>query len=215
LCAYQRRFGHTKVPEQYPENELNQQQMKVWEQVYQRFAAFQQQFGETYLLKLKHDPELHHWVNRQIHNKNKLSAYKKERLNAIAFPWQLLQERVDQLWECYYEELVVFQKQHGHCQVNKKDTQHKRLAAWVANQRQLPLSADKKARLDVIGFSWANEIAEQQWQQRLAEAKAIHQQYGYLKVHSRSQLGCWLYYQKKNFLKLSPEQQRQLQGLIP
>ena len=34
-------------------NELNQQQMKVWEQVYGRFAAFQQQFGETYLLKLK------------------------------------------------------------------------------------------------------------------------------------------------------------------
>jgi len=75
----------------------------------------------------------------------------------------LLQERIDQLWECYYEELVAFKKLHGHCQVNKKDPQHKRLASWVANQRQLPLSADKKARLDAIGFSWANEIAEQQW----------------------------------------------------
>jgi hypothetical protein len=196
-------------------NELNQQQVKVWEQVYRRFVAFQQQFGETYLLKLKQNPELHHWVNRQIHNKNKLSTYKKERLNAIDFPWQLLQERVDQLWECYYEELVAFQQQHGHCLVDKKDPSYKRLASWVANQRQKPLSADKKARLDAIGFSWPNEIAQQQWQQRLAEAKAIHQQYGYMKVYSCSQLGCWLYHQKKNFSKLSPERQQQLQGLIP
>jgi hypothetical protein len=179
------------------------QKLKAWDVMYTRFAAFQKKHGARYHIKLKEHAELDEWVRLQLHSKGKLSAYKKEKLNAIHFLWDRSGHYWDERWERMYEALVVFKRKHGHCDVPQKYPPDQSLASWVNGQRMKKLSPEKKKKLMALGFSWKNEISEKRWMQRVEEFL----QYKKMKkpVPHHTPLYSWIYQQRKNFKKLTSE----------
>jgi Helicase associated domain len=94
------------------------------------------------------------WVSVQRYRKDLLPAERKRRLDAIGFVWDWR----DYLWEQNFAALLNFKRREGHCCV---PTFHKegelKLGWWVATQRRnkKEMSADRKARLNKIGFVWS------------------------------------------------------------
>jgi hypothetical protein len=190
--------------------ETEMKKMVLWEKMYSKFKAFQQQHGATYILVLKDNPALNDWVNLQLHSKEKLSAFKRKKLYAAHFPWDKLKTRKDALWDKRYQQLMRFKKEHGHCDVPQKYPSNRGLAQWVNVQRGRELAADKKARLDKIGFSWSGDIAKKRWQQRIDEYLALKQKSKLHTVHAHSPLHSWIYQQQKNFNALPAEKRKAL-----
>lgn len=67
-------------------------------------------------------------------------------------------------WEKRFQDLLDFQKEHGHCRVPKRYEPNRRLANWVSKQRQehrkfingekASITADRIEALEGIGFCW-------------------------------------------------------------
>lgn len=165
--------------------------------------------GDRYHIALKQHPDLHEWVRLQVHSRDKLSAFKKQKLNAIDFLWNRGRNYKDELWEKMYQELVAFKDKHRHCDVSVKYPEDRRLAGWVKGQRTKQISGDKRDKLNAIGFSWAGQIQEQRWQQRLKAYSDLKTRNGLVTLRAHTPLHSWLYQQRKNFHRL-PDEKRAL-----
>jgi len=101
------------------------------------------------------NPQLAKWVahQRRFKKAGKLSLEHEQRLDALGFDWEPLQS----LWEIRFAELKRYRDQHGHCNVSRREGPQ--LKAWVDHQRRAErtgtLSAERKARLDELGFVWS------------------------------------------------------------
>ncbi|HEY8934092.1 MAG TPA: helicase associated domain-containing protein [Cyclobacteriaceae bacterium] len=186
--------------------EFEKQRTAEWEIMFKKFKALKARYESTYHIKLKEDPELNNWVKRQIHSKDKLSLFKKEKLNAIGFTWG--SHYHDELWEERYKELVAYKKKYGNCDVPQKYAKNKTLAGWVNAQRVKKISKEKKDKLNKIGFSWANELIEKRWFGRLNEF--IESKKKNKPILFQTSLYNWLYNQRKNFNGLPPEKKKML-----
>ena len=100
------------------------------------------------------NPRLANWVQEQRRNRQ-LSATRKALLTQLGFVW----DTRDSLWDTRYAELAMYAKENGNCGVPKGWPQSLQLARWVDTQRvqfkKGNLSAERKARLDALGFEWA------------------------------------------------------------
>ncbi len=182
--------------------------LKAWETMYKKFKAFKEKHGSKYHIKLKENPDLEEWVRLQIHSKDKLSSYKREKLNAIHFLWNRDGYYWDERWERKYEQLVAFKTKYGHCDVPQKYPANQPLASWVNGQRTKKLSSDKKNKLNALGFSWRNEIKQNRWNQRVKEFTEFKKKNKNLPILHHTPLYSWVYQQKKNFNKLSAEKKK-------
>jgi hypothetical protein len=189
--------------------EIDKQKTKLWETQYERFKQLKKEHGEKYHISLKQQPDLARWFNRQIHSKEKLSAWKKEKLNAINFPWRVGKRYRMELWERMYDQLRAYKKQHGHCDVPQKYNKNQPLASWVSGQRIKKLSPEQKEKLNTLGFSWAGETAEKRWSESLQELLALKQKNKLHTLKPGMPLYSWLYQQKKNFHK-RPEHKKKM-----
>jgi len=93
------------------------------------------------------------WVATQRYNKDNLSAERKRRLNAIGFVWKWR----DYLWDRGFTALSKFKRREGHCHVPAVHSEgNYKLGYWVSTQRRTKkeMSAERKARLNKIGFVW-------------------------------------------------------------
>jgi hypothetical protein len=97
------------------------------------------------------------WVSTQRTRKDLLRLERKRRLEAIGFVW----DWTDFRWEQGFTALLKFKRREGHCRVPifHSEGDH-RLGWWVSTQRRnkKELSAERKARLNKIGFVWNEEI---------------------------------------------------------
>lgn len=182
--------------------------LKSWEAIFKKFKAFKERYGSKYHIKLKEHPELDEWVRLQLHSKNKLSSFKRDKLDAIHFLWNRSGHYWDERWERKYEQLVAFKNKYGHCDVPQKYPQNQGLASWVNGQRTKQLSAEKKKKLIALGFSWRNEIEQRRWLQRVKEFIDFKKKNRNLPIPHHTPLYSWRYQQKKNFDKLTAEKRR-------
>jgi hypothetical protein len=88
----------------------------------------------------------------------------------------------DQKWCVYYELMVAFQRQYGHCLVPKND---ERLGDWVTRQRKInmqnTLPRGRKHLLDQIGFIW-DAMAfhwDGRWNQQYEKLVAFKRKHGH------------------------------------
>jgi hypothetical protein len=93
------------------------------------------------------------WVANQRTKKALLSEKRRRRLNELGFIWE---RRSDQ-WEEGFSYLKLYKERDGHCRVPAKYKEGDyRLGRWVhvqrANQAKLP--AERRQRLDELGFFW-------------------------------------------------------------
>jgi len=114
--------------------EVDRRKMGEWEKFFRKFKSLKKKFGEAYHIKLKEMPELAHWVNQQIHNKPKLSDWKKLKLNALGFLWTPGDRYRMELWKEMYKVLKAYKKRYGNCDVPQR-FKDRRLAIWVNSQR--------------------------------------------------------------------------------
>src|SRR5215831_2877309 len=86
-----------------------------------------------------------------------MPAERKRRLDAIGFVW----DWIDYRWEQGFKALLKFKRREGHCRVPIFHSEgNHRLGWWVSTQRKSrqDMSAERKARLNEVGFVWNAEI---------------------------------------------------------
>jgi hypothetical protein len=89
------------------------------------------------------------WVNNQRF-KN-ISAEHRKRLDSIGFVWDVLEAK----WKEGFASLKTFKARKGHCRVPTAHVEGTyRLGMWVGNQRNKDTSAERRKRLDAVGFVW-------------------------------------------------------------
>jgi hypothetical protein len=100
--------------------------------------------------------QLVRWVAKQraLQRAGNLSAERKKRLDALGFVWN----PHDAAWEIMFAELKRFRKRFRDCNVSRDWPENPKLGRWVDMQRHLKrkgtLLAQRKARLDALGFEW-------------------------------------------------------------
>ena len=85
--------------------------------------------------------------------KNQISEDRRQRLDALGFVWDLLEDK----WDEGFYHLGVFMKRERHSAVPTRHLEKGYpLGQWVSNQRKRAdrVSKDHRQRLDKLGFVW-------------------------------------------------------------
>ncbi|HEV7406603.1 MAG TPA: helicase associated domain-containing protein [Chthoniobacteraceae bacterium] len=170
-----------------------------WQLRYQELVSFQKTHGHTRVPKLAPgNLVLWKWrhVQREWRRKGILKPERIARLEAIGFEWddpgrvgRSREERWENQWEQFFQQLVLFRERFGHCRVGGGWLENPALALWVRHQRVIEkrgqLPPDRQARLDALHFEWAlkphgNLVAL--WERRFGEFLAFQQATGHTRV---------------------------------
>jgi hypothetical protein len=123
----------------------------------------------------------------------RLTEERIRRLEDIGFVWSLRDD-----WNKHYEELQVFRKEHGHCNVPARYSNNLRLGICVSAQRQqykaihaaadvqkarraAPLTKERIDLLNQIGFTWtirSRDTLGEGWSLRLQQLAEYRHNYG-------------------------------------
>jgi superfamily II DNA or RNA helicase len=158
---------------------------------------------------------LGNWVLFQRVKQNRMPAERRARLDAINFVWD---PRAAQ-WEEAFKHLEAFRKENGNCVVpfSYKTSDGYRLGGWVNRQRNRTISADRKARLDALGFIWDPIIA--QWEEGFSHLKSFVKENGNCRIehdHETSsgyRLGQWVCVQRTSRDRMPDERRKSLDSL--
>lgn len=129
-----------------------------WEQGFAALAKYRRRTGHCCPPQnhMAGKYKLGRWIITQRYLKDDLSVDRKRRLEGIGFVWNWN----EYCWESGFKNLLNFRKREGHCRVPIHHSEGKfRLGWWVSTQRKnrRTLSAERKARLNKIGFVWKGD----------------------------------------------------------
>lgn len=147
------------------------------------------------------DDKMRVWINNQriLKRKNTLSLYKVEKLNAINFIW----EPIDDFWENNYIALKKFYLKNKHTNIPQKFSDNPTLGRWVNNQRTLykrgKLNEYKIEKLNELNFIW--DVQEASWNNFIEKFKQFCNEHKHGNVPQRYSkdlsLGTWVSNQRK------------------
>ena len=182
-----------------------------WYKMYLLLKEYHKREGHS-LVPNKHYEEgsdLGSWVVRQRKNRAMLDAYKIDKLNALGFAWNPLEEQ----WVFAFEELKLFQKRNGHTGVPIKLVQAGiNLGSWVNDQRRKrrnkTITQDHINRLNSIGFSW--DPVDSLWEDNYSALVAFKKREGHVNVlkkhvENKLNLGVWAVCQRLKKKTLSQD----------
>jgi hypothetical protein len=132
---------------------------------------------------------------------------------AVASSWG--KSNVEQ-WARGFTALSKFRRREGHCCPSRRHVEGGyRLGQWVSVQRYRKdvMPADRKRRLDKIGFVW--DWREQLWEQNFAALLKFKRREGHCRVHAlhregKRLLGYWVSTQRRNKSDISAERRARL-----
>jgi len=164
-----------------------------WNAMFERLVEYKEEHGDCLVpRRFAEDPALGSWVMSQRRESildGRMKQERRDRLNSIGFVWSvrpfLGSKFLDKKWNNKYEELVSFQREHGHCRVSMTHSGGS-LGSWVLHQRKREaggkLCADRRARLESIGFVWVAGGSlsqnEREWKEMFARLAAYKLKYG-------------------------------------
>lgn len=137
---------------------------EVWMSCYKRMKAFQHENGHSCVTAKHPDKQLYDWYlrNRKHWNnrlkRNDPSLISDDRIELLVDVGMGAKEtgpfdtKADR-WNERFEQLRVYQEEHGHCRVTHK--QDRELASWVSTQRSSYLARKREAETGVKGRSFA------------------------------------------------------------
>jgi Helicase associated domain len=108
-----------------------------------------------------------------------MSAERRQRLDAIGFVW----DEIEVWWEEGFAALKAFKEREGHCRLPHDHIEGIfKLGRWVGYQRKRKdiMSAERKQRLDEIGFIW--DILEVKWEGGFAALEKFKAREGHCNV---------------------------------
>ena len=106
-------------------------------------------------------------------------------------------DRIGSGWDEWFGLLLRFKAREGHCLVPRRHIEGKsKLGSWVSVQRKIrdTISAERKKRLDAIGFVW--DPFESDWEEGLAALRKFKAREGHCRVpqdhvEGSFRLGSW------------------------
>jgi lysozyme family protein len=192
----------------------------AWEEGLEHFRAFVNEHKHCLVPADYKSPDgykLGRWVTRRRFRKDTLSPEQIEILDALGFDWNPITTQ----WEEGFEHLQTYVREYKTSLVpgKYKLPDGYRLGGWVMEQRQNrgTLSADRKARLDALGFDW--DPSETAWEQGFEHLLAYAQEYKNCRVphlYKSSDgygLGSWVLKQRQNRGTLSADREARLDAL--
>ena len=140
------------------------------------------------------------WVGTQRRDRDKMPADRKHRLDTIGFVWDPLESA----WEEGFAALTAFNSREGHCLVPVSHVEGAlKLGQWVRERRKSidAMPADRKHRLDTIGFVW--DPLESAWKEGFAALTAFKAREGHCRVPAlhlerKFKLGQWVRLQRQS-----------------
>ena len=121
-------------------------------------------------------------------------------------------------WETRFQELVEYQRIHGHCIVPQHYKANKQLGLWVNTQRtqKETMREERRNKLVSIGFIWRiNKLVD--WEvrfQQLVEYKRVHGNCNVPWMYKESrQLGRWVTHQRTKKETMSENRRNQLNSI--
>ena len=159
--------------------------------------------------------KLGRWVEHQRTTKDTMFAERKQRLDAIGFVWDPLEEA----WEEGFAALTNFKAREGHCNVPKLHSEGTfKLGQWggVQRQRKDTMRAERKYRLDAIGFIW--DTHENRWEEGFAAMTAFEGREGHCRVprgfvEGTYKLGGWVSEQRQRKDTMFTERRQRLDAI--
>jgi Helicase associated domain len=185
-----------------------------WEKGFSALAEFRARMQHC-RVPLDHSEgrfELGRWVALQRMAKDKMLSKYRERLNAIGFIWDLHEFA----WEEGFGALTKFKGREGHCRVPRYHLEGEyKLGQWVSVQRlsRNDLSAERKERLNTIGFVWDGR--KHYWENGFAALAEFKAREGHCRVPSMHiendfKLGLWVTTKRRTKEKMPPKLRSQL-----
>jgi superfamily II DNA or RNA helicase len=187
-----------------------------WEEGFAALTVFKAREGHCGVPKLHIEGifKLGQWVSGQRHRRD-TSAERRQRLEAIGLVWDVL----DSGWEEGFAALKTFKAREGHCSVPKLHIEATfKLGQWVSVQRTrgANVSAERRKRLDAIGFVW--DSLESAWDEGFAALKKFQVREGHcrvpaLHVEGKFKLGGWVRSQIRARDSMSSERKQRLDAI--
>ena len=163
------------------------------------------------------DVQLGQWVSTQRNQRERMSAERRERLDAVpGWTWVAL----DAKWEAGFTALTAYVAREGHARVPSGHREGDvSLGTWVGNQRKAheQLSAQRRERLEALpGWTW--DLLAEQWEAAFTALTAFVAREGHARVpmtHREGdvRLGNWVGKQRKMREQLSVERKERLDAV--
>jgi hypothetical protein len=192
----------------------------LWEEGFDHLHAFVKDNGHCMVFRNFKSPDSYptgQWASVQRTKRKTISAERKVKLDGLGFVWELLQVQ----WQEGFEHLQTFVKDNGNCSIplKYKSSDGFNLGFWVSNQRtkQKTLSAERKARLDALGFVW--DALSSQWEEGFEHLQAFATTNGHCRVPGKYKtsdgygLGAWVNRQRGEIESISAERKVKLDML--
>jgi hypothetical protein len=154
---------------------------EAWEEGFEALTAFKAREGHCGVAAshVEGTYRLGKWVTRQRTKRNEICAERRQRLDAIGFVWDPLEEA----WEEGFEALTAFKAREGHCRVPQAHLEGSiKLGMWIGTQRrsQNTLPAERRQRLDAIGFVW--DPLKDAWEEGVAALTTFKAREGHCRI---------------------------------
>ncbi len=157
-----------------------QKTQETWMKWYRELENYVREYGNPHVPRTHANTKLASWVWIQRIRRDKpngnsppLTKDQVELLDKLGFRWDAREEK----WAERFEQLKLFKEQHGHCEIEQVDEKESELSRWVTIQRHRnssgKLQAERKAKLDSIGFKWLAESNDLKWQEMYEQLKNI------------------------------------------
>jgi len=224
ILSCPRRLVSSSTPGASPPSETQAQYFEgPWHEKYWLLGEYKNKHGNCLVPKSYAigDVRLGDWVDKQrgFCKKNKLSADRREMLNALGFSWDPLADR----WERNFALLEQYKGREGHSDVpHGYEEDGAKLGRWVCWLRQQykkgKLAYSYQRRLDNLGMSW--DPLTEQWERSFAVLEQYKGREGHCDVPQKYEesevfLGAWIDTQRQLYKKgkLDEFYQRRLENL--
>jgi superfamily II DNA or RNA helicase len=190
-----------------------------WEEKFAALMAFKSREGHCNVPEghVESTFNLGIWVLNERSKHTTMSARRRQRLDEIGFVWDVLEAK----WEESFIALQQFKTREGHYNVPRRDKgKFLPLGSWVAVQRftKDTMSAERRQRLDGIGFTWNGNALEEWWEEGFAALTNFKEREDHCNVprnhiEGTFKLGAWASEQRVNQNTMSAERKERLDGI--
>ncbi|HZL77450.1 MAG TPA: Helicase associated domain protein [Candidatus Limnocylindrales bacterium] len=186
-----------------------QKAQETWMKRYHELESYVKEHGNPHVPARHTNTKLAGWVWIQRIRRVKaygsqpsLTAAQIALLDKLGFRWDAREEQ----WAERFEQLKCFKEEHGHLEVEHVEGEESELSNWVSSQRSRnssgEIQAERKAKLDSIGFKWEAEGQDLKWQEMYEQLKTYHAGRGDADVPSKwkenPKLANWVFAQRES-----------------
>lgn len=187
-----------------------------WERMYRKLVQFHKRFEHCVVPSSWGGyPRLSEWVKRQRHlqEEGTLSKERWRRLKALGLATKK-PGSLDPRWERSFVRLMEYKRQYGNCRVPAESKEHFKLGQWCVKMRRHKrngvMSAEKRRRLDEVGFVWDPTAAREAehdvlWLKWMTKLQAFRDKRGHWRVPTDQprfhQLRVWMDNQRISYTR--------------